>query len=91
MFSAEIEKELMKLQLQSSQKRRPSANAGYSTAAVNSGTSAKDADYDAILKAIRQQDEQLTRAADSIRDELRQLKRERFVIIIQSGAFAIRV
>ena len=81
MFSAEIEKELMKLQLQSSQKRRPSANAGYS-AAVNSGTSAKDADYDAILKAIRQQDEQLTRAADSIRDELRQLKRERFVIII---------
>ena len=34
-------------------------------------------DYEVILRAIRDQDEQLVKAAESIRDEIRELKRER--------------
>ena len=45
---------------------------GTSTGAVG-GTG----EYDTILNAIREQDEQLARATESIRDEIRELKRER--------------
>ncbi|XP_075263372.1 coiled-coil domain-containing protein 17-like, partial [Convolutriloba macropyga] len=85
----EIQRQLTELQIETAANR--AANAvkidfsqpklsqfpGTSVTSQGGAASIGGGDYEVILKAIRDQDEQLVKAAESIRDEIRELKRER--------------
>ncbi len=76
-LSAEIQRQLTELQIESAAEQKAKLKIENQTKPVYGASSNESSDYEAILRAIREQDDQLARATESIRDEIRQLKRER--------------